>query len=238
MADKLPFDEPLRRAIDANVRYYEALGKVTQDYWKAIFGILRELPVRFGTGGGAAAPGTPPVANPTAPTGAASLVLEAPAGGEASGVFLVENRLARVVSTAVVTSAFADPSGRALQPVIRVSPGVVTLPPGGRTLVQIVAAIGDDLAPDTPYRGEVSVPGLSEQGIPVLVRRLPSAAKPAAAVTPAADATKGTAAPPPRSPQSTRATAKKRTDAKKPSASSKRTTSKAPRRRPAKRDGG
>jgi hypothetical protein len=174
MADKLPFEEPLRRAVDANMRYYEALGRVTQEYWKAIFGIVRELPVRFGAASPAAtaAHGSGGIPNPTATATTATLVLEAESGGEARGVFLVENRLGRVVSTAVVTSAFTNPSGRALQPTIRVEPGVVTLPPGGRTLVQIFAVLDDNLETDIPYRGEVNVPGLSESGIPVMLRRL------------------------------------------------------------------
>ncbi|MGH7504394.1 MAG: hypothetical protein ACRELX_02030 [Longimicrobiales bacterium] len=174
MADKLPFEEPLRRVMDANLRYYEALGQITQEYWKAVFGVFRELPIRLGAPrpSGASPAATP---NPTAPASAATLVLEGTAGDEAQGVFMVENRLSRMVSTAVVVSAFSDPSGRTLHPTLRVSPGVVSLQPGGRTLVQIGAVIPDDFEPDVAYRGEVTVPGLSEHGIPVLLRRAPSA---------------------------------------------------------------
>lgn len=171
MADKLPFDEPLRRAVDANMKYYEALGRVTQDYWKAIFGILRELPVRFGSAQPSSARQAPASSTPAAPVTAPTLVLEAEAGGEAQGMFLVENRLSRVVSTAVVVSAFTNPSGRAVQPTMRIEPGVITLPPGGRTLVQIYTTLDDTLETDVPYRGELNVPGLSESGIPVLLRR-------------------------------------------------------------------
>src|SRR5690606_28340363 len=110
--------------------------------------------------------------NPTASVTAPTLVLEAEKGGEAQGMFLIENKLERVVSTAVVVSAFTNPSGRAVQPTLRVEPGVVTLPPGGRTLVQIFVTIDDTLEADIPYRGEVNVPGLAESGIPVLLRRL------------------------------------------------------------------
>jgi hypothetical protein len=170
MADKLPFQEPLRLAMEANLRYYEALGQVTQEYFKALFGIVKDLPVRLG-GGGANAASTARPANSTAPASAATLVLEGQGGSEAQGVFMVENRLPRTVSTAVVTSAFADPSGRAVQHPLRVVPSVITLEPGGRTLVQIFAAVTDSLEPNVAYRGEVNVPGLSEHGIPVLLRR-------------------------------------------------------------------
>jgi hypothetical protein len=194
MADRSPLEEPLRRVMDANARYYEALGQITQEYWKAVFGVFRDLPVRFGSSGAppAAAASQPPTPNPTAPAAAATLVLEGGAGVEAQGVFMVENRLTRTVSTAVVTSAFTDPSGRTYQPTMRVTPTVVTLQPGGRTLVQIAAVISDDLEPDAAYRGEVSVPGLSEHGIPVLMRRL---SQPKSAAQPAGSATAGATVP-------------------------------------------
>jgi hypothetical protein len=170
MADKLPLEEPLRRVMEANLQYYSALGRVTQDYWKAMFGIWQELPARLGVttaGPRAATPSPPPVPS----TSAATLVLEGETGGEAQGVFMVENRLARTVSTTVVTSAFADRSGRAVRPALRVVPGVVTLEPGGRTLVELYAAVTDDLDADVDYRGEISVPGLADHAIPVVLRR-------------------------------------------------------------------
>src|SRR5687768_15999015 len=99
MADKqpLPFEEPFRRAMEANLRYYEALGQVTQEYWKALFGILNTLPVRFGNGGATA---SKPAANATASASAATLLLEKRLGSEAQDVFMVENRLPQTVSTA------------------------------------------------------------------------------------------------------------------------------------------
>ena len=192
MADKPGFEEPLRRAIEANIRYYEALGKVTQDYFKALAGVFGDFPLRIRLPGTSAKQPTtpqPPPSPATASASAATLVLEADAGAEAQGVFLVENRLNRTVSTAVMTSAFADPSGRAITPALRVVPNVVTLEPGGRTFVQIIAPVSTNLEPDVPYRGEVTVPGLSDHGIPVLLRRRPPSeagpkrqiAKPAAA---------------------------------------------------------
>ncbi|MEO8450586.1 MAG: hypothetical protein ABI647_12375 [Gemmatimonadota bacterium] len=171
MADKLPFEQPLRQAMEASLRYYAALGQVTQEYFKALFGIANTFPIRLGGGGTNSASTPRPANNASVPASAATLVLEAPAGSEAQGVFMVENRLPRTVSTAVVTSAFADPSGRAVEYPLRVVPSVITLEPGGRTLVQIFATVTDTLEPNVPYRGEVNVPGLAERGIPVLLRR-------------------------------------------------------------------
>jgi hypothetical protein len=190
MADQQPFEEPIRRAFEANLRYYEALGQVTQDYFRSLFGIVREIPIRIpGFGTATVSPGAgaaPRPANMTAPAAAAAatLVLEGEAGAEAQGVFMVENRLSRTVSTAVVTSAFADPSGRAHHPRLRVIPSVVTLEPGGRSLVQIFAEVGGELEADVPYRGEVSVPGLSDHSIPVVLRRKAVRSEPVAQKAP------------------------------------------------------
>jgi hypothetical protein len=226
MADKSSFEEPFRRAMDANLRYYEALGKVTQEYFRALFGVFRDIPIRLpiGTSGSTRsshASAAPKPANASASTSAATLVLEAEAGTEANGVFLVENKLARTVSTAVMTSEFADPSGRAIRPTLRVVPNVVTLEPGGRSLVQIFAAVSDDLEADVPYRGEVSVPGLSDHGIPVMLRRKPSSesTKAAAAAAPEKAGSTNTAAP---KAKKTKKAAAKKTTAKKTTA--KKTT--------------
>lgn len=172
MADKLSFEEPVRRAIDANLKYYRALGEVTQEYVQSLLGVWRDLPIRIGSLGSSGAAGPSSAATRATPSGGtATLVLEAEAGQEAESVFMVENRLPRQVSTTVVTSPFLDPSGRDVQPALRILPGVVTLDPGARTLVRIVVAVTDDWAIDVPYRGTVQVPGLSDHAIPVVLRR-------------------------------------------------------------------
>lgn len=172
MADKLSFEEPVRRAIDANLRYYKALGEVTQEYVQSLLGVWRDLPIRLGSLGSlGSTPAAGPATRATPSGGTATLVLEAEAGQEAESVFMVENRLPRQVSTTVVTSPFLDPSGRDVQPALRILPGVITLEPGARTLVRIVVAVTDDWAIDVPYRGTVQVPGLSDHAIPVVLRR-------------------------------------------------------------------
>lgn len=215
--------------MDANLRYYEALGKITQDYMRALFGVFRDIPIRLPIGSATSTQtaAAPKPANASASTSAATLVLEAGSGEEANGVFLVENKLARTVSTAVMTSEFADPSGRAIRPALRIVPNVVTLEPGGRSLVQIFAAVSDDLEADVPYRGEVSVPGLSDHGIPVMLRRRASSDT-ARTAPAAAPATKKKASSPGKS-KSKKSTAKK-TPAKK-SAAKKSAAKKATRRK-------
>jgi hypothetical protein len=190
MADKLSIEEPVRRTIDANLKYYQALGEVTQEYFKSLLGVFRDLPIRLGSLGSTSTPAAAATASRSAAAPTATLVLEAEAGQEAESVFLVENRLPRRVSTTVVTSPFLDPSGRDVQPALRILPGVVTLDPGARTLVRIVAVVSDEWEIDVPYRGTVQVPGLSDHAIPVVLRRRASEAPVAAEKPPRRQARK------------------------------------------------
>jgi len=185
MADAMQLPEPLKQIVDVNLGYYRALGRVTADYVKALGQVWTEAASSLGV-----VPGVTPDPRrshaPTAPRPTPALLLEAESGQSAQAVFMVNNELARTVSATVMTSDFASADGRSLQPSLRVQPGSITLEPGGRTLVQLTALVDDALVPGLSYRGEVSVPGLSDAPIPVVLRRKPSA--PAAAGSPVAGA--------------------------------------------------
>ena len=173
MAEPLRLDETISRLFEANLRWYEALGRVSADYVRAVSRILTDTAVsRTSATTPAAAPARP--AQPAAQ--AATLVLEAETGQLAKGMFMVENRLGRQVSASVVTSAFVDPDQRQVWPTIRVQPGNVTLDPGGRALVQITALADETLGENIRYAGHISVPGLSDAPIPVVLRRLAASA--------------------------------------------------------------
>jgi hypothetical protein len=86
-------------------------------------------------------------------------------------VVMVENRLGRQVSATVVTSVFSSRPGEEIWPTLRVQPGTITLEPGGRALVQIAALVDEKLESGAKYRGEVTVPGLSDTPIPVVLQR-------------------------------------------------------------------
>jgi len=126
------------------------------------------------------APPRPPTSTPAPSPSPAALVLEAEAGELAQGVIMVENRLARRVSATVVTSAFSNAAGEEIWPTLRVHPGTIDLEPGARTLVQIGALVDDRLDPATRYQGQVTVPGLSDTPIPIVLQRRPAATPPAA----------------------------------------------------------
>jgi hypothetical protein len=161
-------EDVLRRALEANLQYYAALGRLTVDYLEALGSIARqvEVPARTLTFR-QTAPATPA----PAPAPPAVTVLEAEAGGTAIGVFLVENLLTEKVSAPVSASAVAAPDGREVAVPLAFDPEVVVLEPGEQILVRVAARVDDGLEADVSYRAEVAVPGVIGTRVPIVVRR-------------------------------------------------------------------
>jgi len=177
MAERLRFDDTLKRVFDANLQCYEGLSRVTAEYLQTLARVWMEAGTsvlgRAATAATAApAPPRPATAPPT--PSPVALVLEAEAGHVAQGVVMVENRLLRRVSATVVTSAFSSGAGEEIWPTLRVQPGTIDLEPGGRALVQVGALVDERLETGMRYRGQVTVPGLSDTPIPVVLQRRPS----------------------------------------------------------------
>lgn len=176
----------LRRALDAQLTYYAAVSRVTMEYLEAIAGLAGDITVPINLGdhtilvpserADAAAPTArrPPASSP-AQTQASppppALVLEAPAGACAVGVFLVENLRAECVSGPVEVSGFTSADGRAVESSLLLDPAVVSLEAGEQVLVGVTATISDELEPGVSYRGMLSVPGLAGGGMPIVIRR-------------------------------------------------------------------
>ena len=59
MAERPGLDQVWRRAMEANARYYEALGQVTVDYLKALVGVLGDVRLPTVAGGRPAPPAQP-----------------------------------------------------------------------------------------------------------------------------------------------------------------------------------
>lgn len=170
-------EEVWRRALDANLRYYEALGKLSAEYLKAYAGALGQLRVSR-----AAAPATsvasPQTSQPVENRPAPVMALEAQEGGAAVGVFMVENHLGDRVTGPVSLSPLADAEGREVVATVKFEPDVVTLEPGEQMLVQTTATVDRTFKVGVDYRGAIRVPGLRGTEIPIVVRRL-RARKPA-----------------------------------------------------------
>src|SRR5690242_16153726 len=119
MPDPPGLEEMWRSAVAANLRYYEAWTRIASDW-------LRDL---AGAGRGPQTPGAIAVRQASAPTAAPgpstrsasdtapgpALVLEAHAGEQVTGAFLVENQLGRPVETPMIADEITGPAG-AVQP--------------------------------------------------------------------------------------------------------------------------
>jgi hypothetical protein len=156
--------ELVRRAVDANLRYYEAVGEVTLEYLRALRALASDRPPASGA---LTAPTAPTVSPPVAPT----LVLEGASGETVVSAFLIENLLAERVSAPVTVSPFVAADGAEASVEVALDPEVVTLDPGEQTLVRAAASLSDAFALGVGYRAEISVPGLTGTRIPVVVRR-------------------------------------------------------------------
>jgi hypothetical protein len=221
-------ESTLRRAFEANMTYYQALGSALTDYVRSLAGLWGDLRLPFDPGTWRFAPDVTPsqaatASAPPAPPAAARatpvLVLEADAGQEARGAFVVSNSLPRRVSAPVISSPFSDPSGREVRPALRLEPDLVTLDPGGKVVVEIVVLMSEELEPGVSYRGAIGVPGLSEGQVPVVLRR--REARPRAAGTPPSESHAATTTPP-TTPTAPATAGSRRAPAARPAARGKR----------------
>jgi hypothetical protein len=177
MAEAPPAGDVVRRALEANLQYYAALGRLTVDYLEALGSIARrvEVPAKLGSRTVTLRQAAPaPAAPAPAPAAPAVMVLEAEGGGTAIGVFLVENLLAEKVAAPVSASAVAAPDGREVDVPLAFDPEVVVLEPGEQILVRVTAGLPAELEPDVGYRAELAVPGVIGTKVPIVVRRRPS----------------------------------------------------------------
>jgi hypothetical protein len=175
VADAPSLDQLFRRAVDAQVAYYRAVGQLSVEYARAVLGAVRSAAPATVTAPVSVSAQIPAAAAaPAAPV----LALEAEAGSVAGGVFVVENGTAARVSAPVEVPALADGDGRQVAAQLRFEPEVVTLEPGEQTLVQLGVEVTRSFRTGVDYRGEVRVPGLVGTSIPLVVRRLRATPKP------------------------------------------------------------
>lgn len=184
MADRLKFNLILRRALMTNLRYYGGLIELTANYLHGLASIFSDSGMPSSVSAQTAhQPLNSRVAAP-------ALVLEAESGKQAQGVFSIENSLTRRVQAHVVASPIYDPGGKEISLKLHFEPKTISLEPGEKLLVQAIVHIDEQLELDVRYRGQITVPDLSESPVPVIVRRLPSAG-----ATRSAQAVKGKTGP-------------------------------------------
>ncbi|HSQ31502.1 MAG TPA: hypothetical protein VLN49_16715 [Gemmatimonadaceae bacterium] len=167
MADRPLFEDIVRRAFDANTRYWESVSRAATDYVQTVTKIWADAPIAW----------TPGVRAPSSRATAAdatsgpALLLEGAAGSHARAVVMISNDLDREAEASVHVSALRGPDGRFAALEIRTSPDSVKLAAGERAPVTLIADISDALVAGADYHGEINVPGLSSRGIPLIVRR-------------------------------------------------------------------
>jgi hypothetical protein len=159
-----------RSVIVATLRYYQRMGAVAIDLARAtVPAYLRST----GPDGGAVKSSATP-----ARSGGATVLIEAEAGKRGIGVLQVESHATSSVSTAVRVTALVAPSGETAEVLVEFEPSVLTLEPGHQALVQVSVAVNETLRPGVRYAGFVQLPGLSDLGVPIVVRRRPSPIEP------------------------------------------------------------
>lgn len=162
-------DDLVKRAFDANVRYWEAVGRATTDYVQAVTKIWADAPVSWTPG--IAMPWARRPSTDTRSAATPALLLEAVAGAQARAVVLISNDLDRDAEAAVSISELRAPDGRWVSFDIRSSPERVKLASGARMPVTLTAEITEAMTEGVDYHGEINVPGLSNKGVPVVLRR-------------------------------------------------------------------
>lgn len=161
MNEQNNLSEIFRRAMETNLKFYSGLLDLSVNYLKNVGEIISEIPGQVNS-----------TASPAGETSSAAIVLEAAANDKVHAPLMVENDLPREVCAEVSISAFTDSNGVEHAVDIQSKPASMTLQPGEKTLIQIHAMISEDLEEGMSYRGFVTIPELSENSIPIVVRRL------------------------------------------------------------------
>jgi hypothetical protein len=164
------------RALDANVRYTALLSELAARSLDLLVSAVSEIgPQIISTDITQEASSV--TSTPSAPVlvpSPAAMVLEGEAGTRAFGLFVVENKLAKEVSTHVAVGPLIDPDGQEIPSVLRFEPGIITLAPGEQVVAKVSAKISRGLVAGVRYQGEISIPGISGASIPIIVRRKPT----------------------------------------------------------------
>lgn len=158
MADQPDLSELVRRAMDANARFYQGWVNLSLEYFRGITEIF----------GGVQETISPP---DSVETPAGAVVLEGEAGAEADGAFLVTNDLGRVLSCEFVATDFEDAEGNAVPARATFEPAKVDLEPGEQRVVRATVAIDNELEAGAAHTGVFGIKGMDGFSVPAVLRR-------------------------------------------------------------------
>jgi hypothetical protein len=162
----------LKGAVELNLRYTSTLLHLSKDYLKDANIVL--------TRGPAPTPAPTTIGSDAAAAAArAPLLVVGRAGDTGNGAFAINNPSDREMNVHLVVQGELD------EPTVSVEPARLTLKAGEGAIVRILARINDRLAVDHDFIGSVVAPGLTNQGVPFIVRRLPDASTTEPSASPA-----------------------------------------------------
>jgi len=170
MADKTPMEEAVRRAFDANVRYWETVGRATSDYLETVTKLWSEAPVTWMPGIRTRDARTSSTSQEE-PASVPALLLQGPEGSTAQAVVMIRNDLGRDAEAPVLATQLRGPGGATIANRLKTEPETVHLPAGTQAPVTVMVNITRSMEEGVAYKGTIDVPGLSAQGVPVVVRR-------------------------------------------------------------------
>ncbi len=159
MADGLDMSEMMKRAVQANAKFYKGWMELTLEYVRGMSAVLGGEPEQ-----------AQPIAEMDASAGA--LVLEGEAGETVRGAFLVTNDMGRTLACEFVSSTFNDSLGARVAAKPMFDPPRIELGPGEQRVIQVTMTIDPALTAGVGFAGEFSVAGMDGFAVPVVLRRL------------------------------------------------------------------
>lgn len=147
----------LKGALELNLKYTSTLLHLSKDYLKDASDVVRRDP--------APAPAPDP-----APAQRPPLLIVARSGEVGNAAFPINNPSAKEMSVHLVVQGDLGDDR------VTLDPARFALKPGEQIIVRILVPFDDKLPENHDHVGQVVAPGLSAQGVPFIVRRLPSPA--------------------------------------------------------------
>jgi hypothetical protein len=151
----------LKGALELNLRYTSTLLNLSKEY-------LRDANVVLTNGTQPASSERAEAA--TATVARAPLLIVGRAGETGNAAFAINNPRDHAMNVHLMVQ------GELGEGVVSVDPAQITLRPRASAIVRILAHIDEQLPVDRDHVGSVVAPGLSTQGVPFIVRRLPDSA--------------------------------------------------------------
>jgi len=146
----------LKSAVELNLKYTSTLLHLSKDYLKDASDVITREP------SAAPAPAPAPTATPRAP-----LLIAGRSGETGNAAFALNNPSDKAIAVHLVVQGDLGDDR------VQLEPARFELTPGEQAIVRIVVPFDDKLPENHDHVGQVIAPGLSSQGVPFIVRRLP-----------------------------------------------------------------